>query len=323
MQQVRVRKVGFGKQMGFELAWEESTGSVAVHVLEADAVRQLQSLPQFTNSTQIRELALQSRRGAATRSLGWLLLAIFVLLPVILIGVFLWHADRIAGAIAEQIPISHEISLGQQAFEGMRSSLTLIESGPAYDAVTTLGRRLAQGSKYPYQFHLARDESINAFAMPGGIIVVHTGLIAATQRPEQLAGVMAHEIQHIEQRHSLRGAFKELGLRGLWALVTGDIGSTLIGQATLELTSLRFSRSDESSADAVGLAEMAEHGIDPRGMVEFFATMEKHSGAKPPAFLSTHPADNERQEALAKQLNALPQRTYAPLSLGHWPPVAP
>jgi Zn-dependent protease with chaperone function len=323
MSELRVREVGFGKQMGFELAWDTPDGTQAVHVMDPQAVAQLCAWPCFAESDELRTLKSAVRGRAARRSAGWLALIFFLSLPLLLILVFVWQADRIAGALAARIPIEQEVALGKQGFASLRASLELQDGGPAYEAVNALGARLAQGSKYTYQFHVAKDDSINAFAMPGGIIVVHTGLIAATQRPEELAGVLAHEIQHVELRHSLKGAFKQLGLRGLWALVTGDLGSGLIGQAAFQLTSLRFSRSDESNADAKGVEALIEHNIDPQGMVDFFATMEKKNGVQPPAFLSTHPADQKRQEALLRRLESIEKRSYEPLQMGAWPPVDP
>jgi predicted Zn-dependent protease len=153
--------------------------------------------------------------------------------------------------------------------------------------------------------------------MPGGVIVVHTGLIRATRRPEELAGVLAHEVQHVEQRHSLKAVIKEAGLRGLWAALSGDLGGTLAGQAALELGALRFSRDAEREADARGFETLVARDIDPAGMVDFFGTMAQRTGASPPAWLSTHPASEARQELLRAMQLALGGRQFPPL------PVSP
>jgi predicted Zn-dependent protease len=197
--------------------------------------------------------------------------------------------------------------------------MTLEDSGPASHTVRELGKRLSSDSKYPFEFHVARDKTINAFALPGGIVVVNSGLIAATHRPEELAGVLAHEIQHVEQRHSLRGAIKQLGLRGIWALVAGDVGSSVLGQTALQLTSLQFSRKDETTADVKGFDALVEHNIDPQGMIEFFLTMAQSQGSQSLAFLSTHPADRDREALLRAKLQAL-HRDFPALQMGAWPP---
>ena len=200
------------------------------------------------------------------------------------------HADRIALAAARRVSVDQEAKLGEQAFAGMRAALDLEDSGPALDAVRALGIRLMQGSQYDYCWYVSKNAQINAFALPGGIIVVNSGLINATRRPEQLAGVLAHEIQHVEQRHSLQAVIKDLGLRSLWILATGDAGGSLMGRAALELTALTFSRDAELQADARAFDTLVGNGVDPDGLTEFFRLLTQHEGAAPPAFLSTHAA---------------------------------
>ena len=202
----------------------------------------------------------------------------------------------------------------------MRAGLTLKDAGPAYEAARAIVARLTGDSRFKYEVHIAQDDSPNAFALPGGVIVVHTGLIAATTRAEELAGVLAHEVQHVELRHSLRGVIKDMGLRGLWAFVMGDLGGSLAGQAALELTSLRFSRSDEREADEHGFDALVAAGIDPAGMPAFFKTLGQKAGGQVPAFLSTHPASEERDRELSQRLATVSQRTFEPLASHKWPP---
>jgi Zn-dependent protease with chaperone function len=322
MPELRIREVGFGRQIGYELAWDQADGTRAVHVMDAAAVSALLAAPSLAKSVQMHTLQAAQRRRVVGRSLGWIFIGALVSVPVILILLFIWQADRIAGALVNRVPIAQEIEMGKDAFADLQSSLSLEDRGPAFDAVREIGKRLSQGSNYPFEFHVARDTAINAFALPGGIVVVNSGLIAATHRPEELAGVLAHEIQHVEQRHSLRAAFKQLGLRGMSTLVTGDVASSVLSQAALQLTSLQFSRADEADADAKGFESLVRHDIDPQGMIDFFATMEKQAGPKPPAFLSTHPADHDRQAVLAEKISGLGRHDYLPLQFGQWPPAA-
>jgi Zn-dependent protease with chaperone function len=318
---LRLREVG-AVQAGLEFAWESEAGIRAVQVFDAAALNTLRTNAAFQASPQMAGLAAARRRGAVGRGLGWTALAVFLSLPILLLLVFLWQADRIARAVAEHIPIEQETKIGEQAFAAMRGTLSLQDSGPAYDAVQALGSRLAPAGKYRYRFHVANDPAVNAFAMPGGIIVVHTGLIASTRRPEELAGVLAHEVQHVEQRHSLQALVKNLGLRGLWMMVTGDISSGTIGQAALELTSLSFSRDAEEQVDAAGFDALVAAGIDPRGMADFFAVMANLEGtATPPSFLSTHPASGDREATLRARESEIAGRIFEPLRLGQWPPT--
>lgn len=301
---LKVREV-VSTQAGLELAWEIRGERCAVQAYTPEAVARLRSHPLLQHLPQMAQLRGTQRRHRTWRTLGLAVLGVFILLPLLLLLVFIWQADRMAGAIAARIPVAREEQLGRQLFERMRGSLKLQEQGDSLLLVRSLGERLTRDSKFNYEFHVAENAAINAFAMPGGIVVVHTGLIEATRRPEELAGVLAHEVQHVELRHGMKALVQELGLRGLWAALTGDLGSALGGEAALQLTRLRFSRAAELQADALGFDALVAQGIDPQGMVDFFGTMEKAAGAAPPAWLSTHPTSAERQQALQARLQAV------------------
>jgi beta-barrel assembly-enhancing protease len=315
---MRVREIG-SAIAGIEFGWDTPAGARIVHVFDAADVRTLLANPTLAASPQVQALRTRQWRHAAGRAVGWTAIALLVSLPLLLLLVFVWQSDRIAGAIAERIPVEKEVELGKQAFESMRGSLKLQTSGPAYHAVQLIGARLAQGSRYSYRFHVADAAAINAFALPGGIIIVNTGLIGATRRAEQLAGVLAHEVQHVERRHSLQSLVKDLGLRGVWLLVTGDITGGWIGRATLELTALKFSRDAEYEADMRGFDLLVRENIDPAGIADFFEVLAQQNDALP-AFLSTHPGSGERQQTLRGRYAELGVRAFVPLDLGPWPP---
>lgn len=317
--QLQLREVGFGKP-GIELAWQQGDEHWAVHVLDHEVAAQLLTQPIIANLPQVQALKSKRRTGNAGRKLGWSLLALFVLSPLLLLVLFFTQANRIAGWVADQIPIEEEVKLGRESFNNMKGQLKIQDAGAAFDAVTTIGQRLTQGSKYHYEFHVVQDDTLNAFALPGGIVVVYDGLIKATRRPEELAGVLAHEVQHVEQRHSLEGMVKNLGLRAVWSLVTGDLGDTLAGQAAVQLTSLKFSRDAESEADEKGFDALVKQGIDPSGMPDFFKTMSDKAADAPAAFLSTHPLSKDRDEMLQKRVTELKGKGFTPLGIEPWPP---
>jgi predicted Zn-dependent protease len=260
---------------------------------------------------------IEVRAGERVRTAAAAALAPCVLLPVLLLLLlFVLQAGRIVPWVTRHVPVETEQRLGRAAFADLRRQLVLEDAGPAHAAVQALGARLTQGARYRYEFHVARDPAVNAFALPGGIVVVHSGVIAATSRPEELAGVLAHEIEHVERRHALAAMAARLGLRALWLLATGDVGGTLGTAAALELASLRFSRAAELEADAGGFDRLVARGIDPSGMAEFFAALAAREGAAPPAFLSTHPASAERARALAAPGTRLGARRFVPLAAG-------
>ena len=317
--EVTLREVGFGRP-GVEIAWKRAGERWAAHVLDADAAKRLLASSQFAATVQAHGLKSARRRHKTGRGIGWTLLALFVLLPAILLAVLILKADAIAGWMAEKIPVEQEIELGRRSFASMRGGLKLRDQGAAYDATKNIVDRLTKSSMYRYEIHVGDNATLNAFALPGGIVVVNSGLIKATKRPEELAGVLAHEVQHVELRHSIRGMIKQLGLRGLWGFVTGDLGGTLAGRAALEMTSLKFSRDDESEADSRGFDALVAADIDPSGMPAFFKTMSEQAIDAPAAFLSTHPLSEDREKALNERTKELNGRSFTPLDFGPWPP---
>lgn len=310
--QLRVREV-ISAQGGLELAWDHRGATCAVQVFDPHSLRRLRAHAVLRELPQLAQLRRRERRSRAVRAVGWSLVGIVVLLPLLLLLLFIWQADRIAGAIAARVPVATEQQLGRKLFGSMSTRLKLQREGAAVELVGAIGQRLAAGSRFTYEFHVAEDKSINAFALPGGVIVVHTGLIEAVHRPEELAGVLAHEVQHVEQRHSLEALVRSLGLRGLWVAVTGDLGAGIAGDAALKLASLRFSRDAEHEADALGFDLLVRHDIDPAGMADFFGTMQAAGGASPPQWLSTHPPSDARQQALQAKIEALGSRQFPPL----------
>lgn len=319
LSQVSLREVGF-EAPGLEVAWQDIDGRWAAHVLDPGVARALLTTSALSSLAPAASLLQTQRRARVRHALGRGVVAGIVALPLLLLIFFLMSAGTVAGWMSGYVPIEHEVALGRHSFDAMRRGLTLKDEGMAYESARRIVETLTADSKYDYEVHIAQDPTPNAFALPGGIIVVHTGLIELTSSAEELAGVLAHEVQHVELRHSLRGLIKELGLRGLWAFVLGDIGGSLAGQAAVELTSLQFSRDDEREADAHGFEALVRAGIDPAGMPAFFKALSQSAGTQAPAFLSTHPLSEERERELRERLATVEQRSFERLPVTHWPP---
>ncbi|MDQ8020216.1 MAG: M48 family metallopeptidase [Moraxellaceae bacterium] len=314
-----LRSAGFDLA-GLELSWADDAGRWALQVLAAADATTLRATPPAGWEEAFAQLAGTTRRHRKGRALGWSALALFLAAPLLLLAGFFAFSDGIAGWIAQRVPQAQEEALGEASFRAMQASLKLRDEGEAARAVREIGSRLTQGSAYRYRFHVVEDKAINAFAMPGGIVVVHSGLINATRTPEELAGVLAHEVQHIELRHSLKGLIKQAGLSAVWALATGDVGGALAGEAAQRMMSLSFSRDAEREADNAGFEALLRAGIDPAGMPAFFDTLAKQAGSAP-ELLSTHPASEARRDALAGRLSSVTNRRFEPLPYRPWPPA--
>lgn len=146
------------------------------------------------------------------------------------------------------------------------------------------------------------DETLNAFAAPGGYIYVYTGLIKFLDTEAQLAGVLGHEIAHADQRHSTEQLTKAYGLQILVALVSGNPNTEMIAQIAAALTSLKFSRKAESEADKFSVTYLCPTKYHADGAAGFFQKMEGQP--TPPEFLSTHPNPGKRVEAITAEKEA-------------------
>ena len=207
-----------------------------------------------------------------------------------------------------------EAQIGRAIMHQIRQSGQLVEDPQIIEYVNEIGHRLAaqaNNGDYKFTFFVVDDPSINAFALPGGFIGVHTGLIEATRSEDELAGVLAHEIAHVTQRHIARAihANSRQSLLStmimLGALVAGaagadaDVmqGAIAVAQGTSAQSQINFTRSNEYEADRVGMSSLAEAGFDPDGMASFFEVISRDNRpheARLPEFLRTHPVGSAR-----------------------------
>jgi predicted Zn-dependent protease len=187
--------------------------------------------------------------------------------------------------------------------------------------VDRLGRRLLAGAReveFPFTFKVVVDDSVNAFAIPGGHIYVNTGLIKAASGEEELAAVMAHEINHAVARHGTRQMTQQYGYALVVQLLLGQnqgaltqLAASLFGQAG----TMAYSRSMESQADYLGVETMARAGYNPEGMLVFFTKLDKMNSKKPSElaqFFSSHPLTSERIDRVKNAIVQLPPGTTYP-----------
>ena len=154
----------------------------------------------------------------------------------------------------------------------------------------------------PYDFRLfvVRDSQVNAFAAPGGFVVVNSGLVAVPATPEQFAGVLAHEIQHVVHRHSTRAVIREAPLRLALSALSDGSGVETAAEVLGTLGALRYQRDDETEADREGMRLLEAARVDPGEMVAFMRTLETNRGGGPRmvSYLSSHPPTADRIAAL-------------------------
>ena len=210
-----------------------------------------------------------------------------------------------------------EQALGLQAYNQVlqKEGANRITSGPEVDEVTRVARRLASAASeksklnYNWQVSVIRSDEVNAFCLPGGEIVVYTGILPIAQTDAGLATVLGHEMAHATSRHGAERMYRQQMTQ---ALETGAAGSlqnmdpqqqattmAAIGAVGQYAGNLPFSRDEESEADHIGLLYMARAGYDPHEALAFWKRMnEKTSQGAPPAFLSDHPSNGQRIQQL-------------------------
>jgi len=202
-----------------------------------------------------------------------------------------------------------DIQLGQEAAQQVRQKSQVVQNQFLQDYVNQVGQRLAntpeaRQSEFPFTFTVINDPSVNAFALPGGPMFIHTDLLKDVDNEAQLAGVMGHEMSHVILRHGTNQASKANLIQIPAMLATMVAGPSMLGQLAAagvgpgaNSVLLKFSRTDESQADALGAQIMSEAGYNPIEMARFFQKLEASGGSRGPQFLSDHPNPGNRDKA--------------------------
>ena len=186
--------------------WREDGGEASVTVEDARALSVLERSLPAALAEALGSHRAESRRRARRNRVLLTLLALVLATPVALIGALLLHPDPFLDRIVARLPTAVDEALGEQLESELAAGGRTV-AGLPLEAVETLGARLlaeAPEAPFAFRFHVLEDPEVNAFAAPGGVVAVHTGLLLAAESPEELAGVLAHEIAHVLERHSLR-----------------------------------------------------------------------------------------------------------------------
>ncbi len=224
-----------------------------------------------------------------------------------------------------------EIQLGKESAAEVERTMEVIQNPEIESWLNQIGQSLArqpQANAYPYYFKLINDESINAFALPGGPMFVHTGLIRAAADEGQVAGVLAHEMSHVALRHGVA----QMSKAQTWSMIGGLIGAAagmvgggqcgmlcqavqMGGGLATNSVLMKFSREHERDADLNGARMMASAGYNPIDLANFFHTLEQQMGsaAQPKGlekWLSSHPAPGNRFQYVSEDATFYPKKAY-------------
>ena len=279
----------------------------------------LKAIGETSLRVEVEQLLTERSRS---HQMGWLLWG-GLLFGVVVVALGLFASiQTISGRFVNFIPIEADVKLGEFVGESMDKEGPEVTEDvivqPVQQMVDTLTANIE--GEWNFDVHVIDADIQNAYALPGGYIVVYTGLIEDTERPEQLAGVLAHEISHVTQRHGMARILEAAGVAILFDLVLGNVeGIIAFGAEIFSASAVNaYSRDSETEADVEGLKLMVDAGIDPTGMVEFFEIMEQEEDEITemiPLWMRSHPEHEERIVVLQAQIGALPMKDYPPLDM--------
>lgn len=295
--------------------WTGTTGERTLYLKQAEVIRAFRQAAPSHLSTPLEQAAEQVRQVRQRHRMAWGIGGAIVL--TVVLG--LWFgSDLLVEHAVSRIPVEWEQKLGESAYRDFLAQQEIVKEGPAVSAVKEMTHRLAeQVPNTPYRFEITvvKSDVVNAFALPGGYIVVFTGLLKKADNPEEVAGVLAHELNHVLQRHGLERIVKQLGLMAVVSIVLGNppgLGGVM-KQLGVELIALKFGRAQETEADTTGLQLLHRAKINPEGMITFFQRLsEKDDGRV--EWLSTHPMSSARAEHLKARLAEMPAQTPTPFT---------
>jgi predicted Zn-dependent protease len=222
----------------------------------------------------------------------------------VICGLYFWGIPALASFLAPHVPVAWEEQLGQSVVRQLappeRQCTNPARVRKVEEILATLAASVPDA---PYSFRLivVDNPMVNALALPGGTIIVFRGLLDKTRTPEELAGVLAHEMQHILRRHATQALLQRVSMKVLLAAAVGDAKGLSYGlEGAQVLGMLRYSRQYEDEADAGALRMLIASGVDPGGLAAFFESIraDRESSLKIPAYLSTHPDMESRIQRL-------------------------
>lgn len=268
----------------------------------------------------------RSHRGAR----HWDRIVLGVLLGLgLLFGVVVLSLPRLVRRAMASVPTSVDRSIGDTMIDVVAPPTELVHDPVLTDAVARIVARLepvVPHEGFAYRFRVLRSEEVNAFALPGGQIVVCAGLLARAERPEAVAGVLAHEIAHVTERHALESMASNLGISMGLRVLFGQI-DFLPGYAQdgALLAAMRgFSQAEELEADTVGVRTLVAADVDPAGLSDVFRTLAATPGTEMPGMLtwmSTHPRHDERIANIERLRVQAGARSYRGFDGLDWPAV--
>lgn len=234
---------------------------------------------------------------------------LITLLLVALISLILLPSDILAKNLLESFSLSLEKEIGYNSYQQIIAQKEVVQLPQARQEwlnsmFTNLAKQSGRQNEIKFSVGVVKDDTVNAFALPGGYIFVHTGLLSYIKSDGELAGVLAHEIAHVDRRHSMDTITRTIGMSVVLSLIVNKSSDkrkkqiSQIGAVAINLTELGYSREAEFEADAYGVGFMKAAGYKKDELLNFWRRMEGESGSSKNSSIlqlfSTHPPTSDR-----------------------------
>jgi len=325
---IRLQKIGNNLQnlrFEYEIETEEGRFVESLIVTDRDFREVIIALAPPGFSTSLRPPDLKRKIGFA---LGVLLI------PFVLYALWISIIPSIARSLTLKVPVAWEEKLGDTILGSMSPEESRRNAPQTQQALEEIvARLLATDPQQPYKIkiHLQSDSLVNAFALPGGHIIVFQGLLDQTDSAEEMAGILAHELQHVLRRHTTQAIIRSVSIYLIFSTLTGDVTGAM--QTVLDTASnlghLSMNRSMETEADRDGMLMILKAGINPAGMIQAFQKLDDNlnsdknqsspddlkteSSSNILKYISTHPLGAERVKNLQDIARNSAEKNYSPL----------
>lgn len=265
---------------------------------------------QIPSSNPLHDLlpnivGVSSKSNFARNKISWVIVGILAFA----IGLYFLFAEFFPKVAIKFISVNSEIEMGDRLFRGMKENLKIDKN--ASMILQDFADQLHLSKQYPIKITVVESDVVNAYALPGGHIVVNSAILKDIEKPESLVALLSHETTHINRRHSLQNILSSMGSGFVITLFTnagGSAANMIIGNADY-LRVLRYSRQLEQQADAEGMVLMNNNHINPEGMMQLMQTLKVENDDQHPqglSFLSTHPLTDERIKDAQRYVRAHP-----------------
>ncbi|MEI8075144.1 MAG: M48 family metallopeptidase [Bacteroidota bacterium] len=238
-------------------------------------------------------LYMQERSRKSRRQIAYVIAAILILLILL----FTFFSVLVPTIAIKFISVNSEIKMGNRLFNGLQEEIKIDKNASAI--VQNFADQLHLSRDYPIKVSVAVSDDINAYALPGGHIVVNAAILKELKTPESLVALLSHESVHINRRHSLQNILSSMGTGFVISMFTnggGAAASVIVGNANY-LLQMKYSRKLEMQADMEGMVLMEKNRIDPKGMMELMERLKETSAdseLRALSFMRSHPLTDDR-----------------------------